>query len=352
MHEMHIKAHYIKPWTKTTVSKNFSNRLRNILKRDFDPASPDAAWCTDITYIWTYDDGFVYLTSIMDLYSRKIISWVLSDTLETKWVVEAVNKAKRVRNADKPLIMHSDRGRQYTAKDYEEASQKAAEIMLDVIKNKPNANLGLATGSTPIRLYELMREDHKTNGTSYKDIKSFNLDEYYGLAQDHPQSYYYFMCHQLFNELDIDKNNINVPKGKGSIEEVCDEYNALLAENPRDIQLLGIGSNGHVGFNEPGTSFDSVTHYIALKQSTIEDNAKLFFNGDLSAVPTHAITMGISNIMEAKKVLLIATGERKAKAVKGLVEGPVTEDLPASILQKHEDAIIIVDEAAASLLSK
>ena len=197
-----------------------------------------------------------------------------------------------------------------------------------------------------------MREDHKTNGTSYKDIKSFNLDEYYGLAQDHPQSYYYFMCHQLFNELDIDKNNINVPKGKGSIEEVCDEYNALLAENPRDIQLLGIGSNGHVGFNEPGTSFDSVTHYIALKQSTIEDNAKLFFNGDLSAVPTHAITMGISNIMEAKKVLLIATGERKAKAVKGLVEGPVTEDLPASILQKHEDAIIIVDEAAASLLSK
>ncbi len=237
-------------------------------------------------------------------------------------------------------------------KDYEEASQKAAEIMLDVIKNKPNANLGLATGSTPIRLYELMREDHKTNGTSYKDIKSFNLDEYYGLAQDHPQSYYYFMCHQLFNELDIDKNNINVPKSKGSIEEVCDEYNALLAENPRDIQLLGIGSNGHVGFNEPGTSFDSVTHYIALKQSTIEDNAKLFFNGDLSAVPTHAITMGISNIMEAKKVLLIATGERKAKAVKGLVEGPVTEDLPASILQKHEDAIIIVDEAAASLLSK
>ena len=102
-------------------------------------------------------------------------------------------------------------------KDYEEASQKAAEIMLDVIKNKPNTNLGLATGSTPIRLYELMREDHKTNGTSYKDIKSFNLDEYYGLAQDHPQSYYYFMCHQLFNELDIDKNNINVPKGKGSI---------------------------------------------------------------------------------------------------------------------------------------
>ena len=135
-------------------------------------------------------------------------------------------------------------------KDYEEASQKAAEIMLDVIKNKPNANLGLATGSTPIRLYELMREDHKANGTSYKDIKSFNLDEYYGLAQDHPQSYYYFMCHQLFNELDIDKNNINVPKGKGSIEEVCDEYNALLAKNPRDIQLLGIGSNGHVGFNE------------------------------------------------------------------------------------------------------
>ena len=122
MKENNIKAKYIKPYIQTTVSHDFSDKLKNLLNRHYDPTKPNVAWCTDITYIWTYDDGFVYLTSIMDLYSRKIISWVLSDTLETKWVVEAVNKAKRVRNADKPLIMHSDRGRQYTAKDYEEAT--------------------------------------------------------------------------------------------------------------------------------------------------------------------------------------------------------------------------------------
>jgi len=237
-------------------------------------------------------------------------------------------------------------------KDYEQVSQAALEIMLDIIKNKPNAALGLATGSTPIRLYELMQEDHLKNHTSYKNIESYNLDEYYGLSDDNPQSYYYFMWHHLFNKLDIDKKNIHVPSGEGNIEDVTKHYNELLQQHPRDIQLLGLGSNGHIGFNEPGTSFQSTTHYIALKQSTIEDNAKLFFNGDISAVPTHAITMGIQEIMDAKKVLLLACGERKAKAVKGLIEGEVTEELPASILQKHQDAIIIVDEAAASLLSK
>lgn len=235
-------------------------------------------------------------------------------------------------------------------KDYEEASRAALEIMLDIIKNKPDAALGLATGSTPVRLYELMQEDHEKNHTSYKHIESYNLDEYYGLSDDHPQSYYYFMWHHLFNKLDIDKKNIHVPSGKGDINEVTKNYSQLLKDHPRDIQLLGLGSNGHIGFNEPGTSFTSTTHYIALKQSTIEDNAKLFFNGDVSAVPTHAITMGIQEIMDAHKVLLIACGERKAKAVKGLVEGEVTEELPASILQRHKDAIIIVDGAAASLL--
>ena len=124
MHEMHIKAHYIKPWTKTTVSKNFSNRLRNILKRDFDPASPDAAWCTDITYIWTKEDGFVYLTSIMDLFSRKIISWVVSKTLDVSCVIEAINKAKARRITALPLIIHSDRGKQYVSKKYRKATAK------------------------------------------------------------------------------------------------------------------------------------------------------------------------------------------------------------------------------------
>ena len=237
-------------------------------------------------------------------------------------------------------------------KDYEEASQVAFGIMIDQVKNKPNSNLGLATGSTPLRLYELMREDHKKNGTSYKDIKTFNLDEYYGLAPTHPQSYYYFMYHNLFFELDIDMNNVHVPKGEGSIEEETEAYNKLLAENPIDLQLLGIGSNGHIGFNEPGTPFDSTTHYIKLKESTIQDNARLFFNGNIDEVPTHAVTMGIKNIMEAKKVILIACGKNKAKAVKGLIEEEKTVELPASALQDHPNVHLIIDVEAASLLSK
>lgn len=237
-------------------------------------------------------------------------------------------------------------------KDKEEASLKACEVMLDVVKNNSSANLGLATGSTPIQLYANMIEDHKKNGTSYKNIKTYNLDEYFGLEQSHPQSYHYFMCHHLFNDIDINMDNVHVPKGNGNIDEECRNYNQLLEENPIDIQLLGIGSNGHIGFNEPGTPFDSVTHKVDLKQSTIEDNARLFFNGKVEDVPTQAVSMGIANIMKAKKVLLLAFGEGKAKAIQGMVEGPKTVDLPASALQDHPDCVLIIDEAAASLLKK
>ncbi len=235
-------------------------------------------------------------------------------------------------------------------KDYEQASQKALEVMLDVVKNKPNANLGLATGSTPKRLYELMIEDHKNNGTTYKNIKTFNLDEYYGLSQDHPQSYYYFMYHNLFKGIDINIDNVHVPRGSGNIDDECQKYNQLLKENPLDIQLLGIGSNGHIGFNEPGTPFDSTTHKVDLKESTINDNAKLFFNGNVDEVPKQAVSMGIANIMEAKKVLLIACGDKKANAIKATIEGKQTIQVPASILQNHNNCIIIIDEAAAKLL--
>ena len=237
-------------------------------------------------------------------------------------------------------------------KDKIEASAKACEIMVNVVKENPKANLGLATGSTPIQLYENMIEDHKKNGTSYKDVQSFNLDEYFGLDQSHPQSYHYFMCQHLFNGIDINMENVHVPKGKGNVEEEADKYNKMLEENPLDIQLLGIGSNGHIGFNEQGTPFDSVTHKVDLKQSTIEDNARLFFDGKIEDVPTQAVSMGIANIMKAKKVLLLAFGEGKAEAVKGMVEGPKTVDLPASALQDHPDCILICDEAAAKLLTK
>lgn len=237
-------------------------------------------------------------------------------------------------------------------KNKEEGSAKACEIMTGIVKNNPKAVLGLATGSTPVQLYADMVEDHKKNGTSYKEVQTYNLDEYFGLDQSHPQSYHYFMCQNLFNHIDIDMNNVHVPKGKGNIEEEVAAYNKLLKENPLDIQLLGIGSNGHIGFNEPGTPFDSVTHKVDLKQSTIEDNARLFFNGKIEDVPTQAVSMGIANIMEAKKILLLAFGKNKAEAVKGMVEGPQTTDLPASALQNHPDCILIADEDAASLLNQ
>lgn len=236
--------------------------------------------------------------------------------------------------------------------NYEEASVEASKVMLEQIRSNPKSHLGLATGSTPMRLYELMIEDHKKNGTSYKDIKTFNLDEYYGLESTHPQSYYYFMNEHLFKGVDIDLHNVNVPKGFGDIQANCDEYNALLKESGVDLQLLGIGSNGHIGFNEPGTSFDSVTHHIELEESTRKDNARLFFNNNLDEVPTHAVTMGIKNILDAKKILLVACGENKAKPIQTLVEGQVTTECPASVLQNHDNVVVIVDKAAASLLTK
>jgi len=237
-------------------------------------------------------------------------------------------------------------------KDKKEASAKACEIMVDIVKNNPKAILGLATGSTPTDLYADMVEDHKKNGTSYKDIQTYNLDEYFGLDQSHPQSYHYFMCYHLFNHVDINMENVHVPKGKGNVEEEAAKYNEMLDANPVDIQLLGIGSNGHIGFNEPGTPWDSVTHVVDLKQSTIEDNARLFFDGKIDEVPRQAVSMGIANIMKAKKVMLLAFGEGKAAAVKGMVEGPKTVDLPASALQDHPDCVLIIDEAAAKLLTK
>jgi glucosamine-6-phosphate deaminase len=237
-------------------------------------------------------------------------------------------------------------------KDKKEGSLKACEIMLDVIKNNENPVLGLATGSTPIDLYQNLVDDHAKNKTSYKNVTTFNLDEYFGLDINHPQSYHHFMCEHLFNHIDINMDNVHVPSGKGDVEKAADEYNALLAKHPIDIQLLGIGSNGHIGFNEPGTPFDSVTRVVDLKESTINDNARLFFNGNIDEVPKQAVSMGIKNIMEAKKVLLLAWGKGKAKVVKGMVEGPVTVDLPASCLQNHDDVILIVDEEAGALLSK
>ena len=235
------------------------------------------------------------------------------------------------------------------AKDYEEMSKKAFEVMREVVKGNPRAVLGLATGSTPIGLYKNMIEDHNRNCTSYREIRTVNLDEYAGLDYSSDQSYVYFMRSNLFDYIDIDLKNTNIENGKAADRQAeCDRYNRLLEGMQQDIQVLGIGSNGHIAFNEPGTPFGSVTHIVDLAESTIKDNSRMFKSID--EVPRQAFTMGLKNIMNAKKILILANGANKAKAVYGLVKGEVTEAVPASVLQLHPDCTLVCDEAAAALL--
>ena len=236
-------------------------------------------------------------------------------------------------------------------KDYEEMSSRAAEIVLQVVKENPRAILGLATGTTPLGLYRDMVRDHCENGTSYREIRTVNLDEYEGLCADHPQSYAYFMRENLFRHVDIPSENTNIENGTAADAAAeCARYNKLLGELRQDVQVLGIGSNGHIAFNEPGTPFQSVTHVVELTENTVKDNSRLF--DSIDEVPRRAFTMGLENIMNAKKIVILANGANKAKAVYGLAEGPVTEELPASILQRHADCTLICDEEAASLLKR
>ena len=236
------------------------------------------------------------------------------------------------------------------AKDYEELSEKAAEMMLAVIRSTPDAVLGLATGTTPLGLYARLIEDHKANGTNYDRIRTVNLDEYKGLPASHEQSYAYFMRHNLFEGLCIAPEQTNIENGMAEDEaEECARYDALLDAMPRDIQLLGLGSNGHIAFNEPKTPFGSGTHVVSLAESTIKDNARLFASQD--EVPRKAFTMGIRHIMQAKRILILASGANKAEAVFRMAKGQVTEGVPASVLQLHPDCTLIVDEAAAARLA-
>ena len=236
------------------------------------------------------------------------------------------------------------------AKDYEELSKKAAEEMLAVIRSTPDAVLGLATGTTPLGLYARLIEDHKANGTNYDRIRTVNLDEYKGLPASHEQSYAYFMRHNLFEGLGIAPEQTNIENGMAKDEaEECARYDALLDAMPRDIQLLGLGSNGHIAFNEPQTPFGSGTHVVSLAESTIKDNARLFASQD--EVPRKAFTMGIRHIMQAKRILILASGANKAEAVFRMTRGQVTEEVPASVLQLHPDCTLIVDEAAAARLA-
>lgn len=235
-------------------------------------------------------------------------------------------------------------------KNYEEMSKVAGDILAEQIKNNPESVLGLATGSTPIGLYKHLIELNKKGIISFKTINTVNLDEYVGLEPTHDQSYRYFMNTNLFDHVDIDKNNTNVPSGIAKdFDAECERYeNVIKNLGGIDIQLLGIGNNGHIGFNEPDDHFAKLTHVTGLTKSTIEANARFFEKEN--DVPTKAISMGIKTIFGAKKILLVASGESKAQTIFDTVNGEITPNVPASILQLHSNVTIVCDEAAAKLL--
>ncbi len=231
----------------------------------------------------------------------------------------------------------------------EKISALIAEDFIKVVNKKENAVLGLATGTSPLQVYADLAKANKEGRVSFKKCTTFNLDEYVGLEGTHNQSYRYFMNENLFNHIDIDKAKTNVLLGVGDYKSFMNKYDKMIKDaGGIDIQILGIGSDGHIAFNEPGTSFDSLTHETELTEQTIKDNSRLF--NDISEVPTRAVTMGLKSIMNARKIVLIATGKNKAKAVYGLIKGPITEDMPCSILQKHPDVTVYVDEDAYSLV--
>ena len=238
-------------------------------------------------------------------------------------------------------------------KNYDELSRTAATIIAGVILSRPDCILGLATGSSPVGTYDQLAAMYEEGILDFSHVKSVNLDEYVGLDGSNDQSYRYFMNKNLFSRVNIKIENTYVPDGTNlDAAACCEAYNTLLKNiGTVDLQLLGIGPNGHIGFNEPGTPFTEETHIVTLTEKTRQDNAR-FFEGDINKVPTHAITMGIATIMKAKKILLVATGENKADAIKAMVEGEPTPEWPASVLQNHQDVVVIVDEAAASKLSR
>lgn len=232
--------------------------------------------------------------------------------------------------------------------NYEEMSKKAAEIFIGKVKENPKCVLGMATGSTPIGLYKNLIADHKDNHTSYHDVTTFNLDEYVGLPKSHEQSYYSFMHDNLFNHIDIQEKNVHIPVGESDdLAGECAKYEEAMSHYTVDIQLLGVGRNGHIGFNEPGTPFTQTTHIVDLDSKTITDNAR-FFEGDMSKVPTRAITMGIATIMRAKKIVLLASGKNKEDAIYELVKGEKSENCPITALKDHKDVVVIIDKDAAS----
>lgn len=232
---------------------------------------------------------------------------------------------------------------------YDQVASEAFRIMKETVM-KENPVLGLATGSSPIGLYKKMIADRNASGTSYKRAITFNLDEYIGLPRDHDQSYWTFMHENLFDGLNIPEANIHIPSGEAEdLEAECRRYEEELQKHVIDLQVLGIGSDGHIGFNEPGTPFDSLTHVAELTEQTRRDNAR-FFEDDIEKVPTHAITMGLASILRARSIIVLATGANKADAIYGMIRGRKSTDCPASVLQGHSHVTVILDKDAAARL--
>ncbi len=237
----------------------------------------------------------------------------------------------------------------YVLDDYEEMSMKAASIVASQIILKPDSVIGLATGSTPLGMYRELVKMHKKGILDFSQVITFNLDEYVGIPPEHPQSYHYYMYNNFFNHLNMKKENINIPPGdEKSVHKVCEDYEQRLCSVGRiDLQVTGIGTNGHVGFNEPDQELNVNTHLIDLKEETIEANSRFFSSPE--EVPRQAISMGMGSIMKAKKIIMLANGPNKAKPIEGVVKGKISTQLPASLVQLHPDVTLILDGEAANI---
>lgn len=275
----------------------------------------------------------------------------LADKVKTEAEKSAVNNG---RETGRRLLPHERKEKGITmniirAKDYQDMSRKAANIISAQIIMKPDCVLGLATGSTPVGTYRQLIEWYEKGDLDFSRVSTVNLDEYRGLTHTDPQSYYYFMQENLFDHVNIDKTATHVPDGTNpDAADACAKHEQIIKSlGGIDLQLLGLGNNGHIGFNEPGAAFEKETHLVDLAESTIRANARFFTSID--EVPKQAYTMGIRTIMQAKKILVVVSGESKADIVSRAFFGPVTPEVPASILQMHPDVTVVCDEAALSL---
>lgn len=240
----------------------------------------------------------------------------------------------------------------YKAADYQSMSRKAANIISAQVILYPRSVLGLATGSTPVGIYRQLIDWYQKGDVDFSEAMTVNLDEYCGLSPENPQSYHFYMNENFFKHINVKPENIHLPNGLAAdIDKECASYDRLIADlGGIDLQLLGLGNTGHIGFNEPDENFDKMTHQVALKQQTIDDNSRFFKSKD--EVPRSAVTMGIKAIMQAKKILLVVNGEKKADIVEKALFGPVTPEVPASILQLHPNVTVVADAEAISTVEK